>query len=55
MEDKEIVSLFQTYLENSKLIKLLNINKIPQNNSDIYWRLVNVAIWEKVFHIEDVA
>ena len=55
MEDNEVASIFKSYIKNSKIIKLVGIDKIPQKNTSLYWRLVNIAIWEKVFKVSKIS
>jgi len=54
MKDKEVIEVFNQYLANSKIIKTLEISKESRLDSDIFWKVVNIAIWEKVFSIEGV-
>ena len=54
MEDREVALLFEDYVKNSKLIVSLGINKTPKRDSSTYWRLVNIAIWEKVFKVNNL-
>ena len=54
MEDREVALLFEDYVKNSKLIVSLGIDKTPKRDSSAYWRLVNIAIWEKVFKVNNL-
>ncbi len=46
--------LAHKYIEKSKLLKALDINIEIEKNDPMYWKIVNIAIWEDVFKIENI-
>jgi len=55
MADPEIAKMFREYLDNSRILPALGIDRRPEPTDDLYWRMVNIAVWEKVFAVEAVA
>lgn len=54
LQDNEVVKYFDDFITHSNLLKSLNVTKIPKEDSALYWKVVNIAIWEKVFQIEEL-
>ena len=48
----EFLKKVEVYIKNSKILEELNINKNINKNDAIYWKIVNIAIWEKIYKIE---
>ncbi len=54
LKDDNIVEYLDGYINSSKLLKKLNVQKVPKDDKVMYWKLANIAIWEKVFQIEEL-
>lgn len=54
LKDDTIIEYLDEYINSSKLLKSLDITKIPKDDSSLYWKVANIAIWEKVFQIEEL-
>ena len=48
----EFLKKVEVYIKNSKILEELNINKNINKIDAIYWKIVNIAIWEKIYKIE---
>ncbi len=53
-KDEKFSLLANSYLEKSKIIKALDINLEIDKANPMYWKIVNIAIWEEVFNIEEI-
>ena len=53
-KDEKFMFLANKYLEKSKILKVLDVNLEIEKDDPMYWKIVNIAIWEAVFHIEGV-
>lgn len=51
MADAEVGAFFDAYLRESRILEEMGVELRQERTNDIYWRLVNVAIWEKVFEV----
>lgn len=54
LQDSEVIEFLDSFIQQSNIIKALELKKIPVENSILYWKIANIAIWEKVFKIEGV-
>lgn len=54
LKDDYIVDYLDKHINSSKLLKKLNVKKVPKDDTVLYWKLANIAIWEKVFQIEEL-
>ena len=54
LKDDQIIDYFDEHINNSKLLKKLNAKRVPKDDATLYWKLANIAIWEKVFQIEEL-
>ena len=52
--NEAFVALADAYVEKSKLLKGLDINLSIDKSDPMYWKIVNIAIWEDVFNIENI-
>ena len=52
--DEKFVNLASIYIEKSKILNELDVNVNIDKNDPIYWKIVNIAIWEDVFNIEEI-
>lgn len=50
----KFVHLAEAYLKKSKLLKQLDVDLAVSKNDPMYWKIVNIAIWEDVFSIESL-
>jgi asparagine synthase (glutamine-hydrolysing) len=46
--------LANKYIEKSMLLKELDVNLLVDKADPMYWKIVNIAIWEDVFTIEGI-
>jgi asparagine synthase (glutamine-hydrolysing) len=46
--------LANKYIEKSMLLKELDVNLLVDKADPMYWKIVNIAIWEDVFKIEKI-
>ena len=53
-QDEGFIHFANHYLENSKILKALHINKNIDKKDPMYWKIINIAIWEKKFNIGDI-
>ena len=51
---KDFIALADRYAKKSKILKALDVNTCIERSDPIYWKIVNIAIWEKVFKVERV-
>ncbi len=52
--DHEFQEYVKKYIDKSKILKNLSINTSIDKKDPMYWKMVNVAIWEDVFKIEKI-
>jgi len=52
--DKKFLNKVQSYLKDSKILKELNIDFNIDKSDPMFWKIVNIAIWEKRFKIQGV-
>ncbi|RXK07206.1 asparagine synthase (glutamine-hydrolyzing) [Halarcobacter bivalviorum] len=48
----EFLKKVEVYINNSTILEELNINKNINKNDAIYWKIVNIAIWEKIYKVK---
>ena len=51
---KDFIALADRYMKKSKILKALDVNVCIDKSDPIYWKIVNIAIWEDVFKVEEV-
>lgn len=49
---KEFIDLASKHLVKSNLLKELNVNLNVKRSDPMYWKIVNIAIWEEVFNVK---
>ncbi|MBU1668527.1 asparagine synthase (glutamine-hydrolyzing) [bacterium] len=52
--DENFIILAKKYISNSMILKELDINCNIDKHDPMYWKIVNIAIWEDVFKIEGI-
>jgi asparagine synthase (glutamine-hydrolysing) len=52
LKDETFKKKINSYFNNSKLLKQLNINTDINPQDALYWKIINLAIWEKQFNVE---
>lgn len=50
--NKKFLEKIEKYLKKSIVLKELDINIDIDKNDAMYWKIVNIAIWEEVYNIE---
>lgn len=50
--NKEFLQKIDKYLLNSNILKDLNVNMNIDKNDPMFWKMVNVAIWEKSYKVK---
>ena len=53
-KDEKFLLLANRYVEKSKILKALDVNLEIDKANPMYWKIVNIAIWEEVFKIESI-
>jgi asparagine synthase (glutamine-hydrolysing) len=51
LDDERLIKKFNTFINASVILKKLNINMNLDRSNPIYWRIINLAIWEKTFEV----
>jgi len=51
-QDENFTRLANSYIKKSKILKELEVNLSIDKTNPIYWKIVNIAIWEDIFKIE---
>ena len=52
--DEKFINKIEPYLKNSKILKELDINLNIDKSDPMFWKIVNIAIWEKIFRIKGI-
>lgn len=52
--NEKFLNKVEPYLKKSKILKKLNVNLNIDKSDPMFWKIVNIAIWEKVFKIEGI-